>query len=171
MVDNQLGESMHALITELYPICRSITGDGVRQTLTILERYIPLKITEVPTGTEVYDWVVPKEWNIKDAYVLDAHGDRVIDFQKLNLHVLNYSVPINRRMSLEELKPHLFTLPDQPDWVPHKTSYFNEDWGFCLSQNNYDNLEDGNYQVVIDSQSGGWQPDLWRVRYRGPNRR
>lgn len=142
---------MHDLMAELYPICRSITGNGVRETLSILQKHIPLTIHEVPTGTQVFDWVVPNEWNIRDAYVLNEQGVKVIDFQKHSLHILNYSIPINQVMSLEELKPHLYTLPDQPDLIPYKTSYYKETWGFCLSQNDFDKLAEGNYQVVIDS--------------------
>jgi aminopeptidase-like protein len=148
--DNPAPE-MQQLMTELYPICRSITGDGLRQTLAIIQRHIPLEIHEVPTGTQVFDWVVPKEWNIRDAYVMDEQGQKVIDFKQHNLHILNYSVPVNQTMSLEELKPHLYTLPNQPDLIPYKTSYYRETWGFCLRHNDYLKLEEGNYQVVIDS--------------------
>ncbi len=145
------GGEMHELAKELYPICRSITGDGFRETLTILRRQIPIEVYEVPSGTAVFDWSVPKEWNIRDAYVLGPNGEKVIDFQKHNLHVLNYSVPVNATMPLEELKAHLYTLPDKPDWIPYKTSYYKESWGFCLSHNDYQKLEDGDYQVVINS--------------------
>jgi len=148
---DQLGAEMYRLIEELFPICRSITGDGVRQTLAILGRYIPLRIVEVPSGTAVFDWTVPYEWNIRDAYIKAASGDRVVDFRRSNLHVLNYSVPVNRRMTLAELRPHLFTLPEYPDWVPYRTSYYNENWGFCLSHNQLMRLEEGEYEVVIDS--------------------
>ena len=146
-----LGTEMHELISELYPICRSITGDGVRETLQRLEKHIRLTVQEVPTGTQVYDWTVPKEWNIRDAYVKDAAGRRRIDFRRSNLHVLNYSTPIHTTMPLNELKPHLFTLPERPDWVPYRTSYYKEDWGFCLSHNQMLSLEDGDYEVCIDS--------------------
>lgn len=145
------GAEMHALVTELYPICRSITGDGMRRTLTRLQALVPLTMHEVSSGTTVLDWTVPKEWNIRDAYVTDASGTRVIDFQQLSLHVLNYSTPIRRRMPLAELKPHLFTLPDHPDWVPYRTSYYSEAWGFCASRRVVDALPEGDYDVVIDS--------------------
>ena len=135
----------------MFPICRSITGNGVRETLKIIGEHIPLEIHEVPTGTQVFDWTVPKEWNIRDAYVIDPKGKKIIDFQKSNLHILNYSVPINKTVSLDELKQHLFTLPDHPDWIPYKTSYYKENWGFCLSHNKYLSLEEGDYKVVIDS--------------------
>ncbi|MFZ0927664.1 MAG: DUF4910 domain-containing protein [Syntrophobacteraceae bacterium] len=150
-ITDGLGPEMYALISELYPICRSITGDGFRRTMGIIGRHVPIEIHEVPTGTEVFDWVVPKEWNIRDAYVKNSKGEKVIDFQKSNLHIVNYSTPVNGRFSLSELKDHLFTIADHPDWVPYRTSYYKEDWGFCLSQNEYLKLEDGVYDVFIDS--------------------
>src|SRR5262245_60835229 len=110
-----LGEEMHDLAAELYPICRSITGEGIRQTFRVLRKRVPLQVHEVPSGTQVFDWTVPKEWNINDAYVKDSTGKRVIDFQRSSLHVLNYSVPIHENLSLQQLTPHLFTLPDHPD--------------------------------------------------------
>jgi len=147
----QLGERMYELVRELYPICRSITGNGVRETLRKVGEHIPLKLREVPTGTKVFDWTVPKEWNIRDAYVKSSDGLKVIDFKKSSLHVLNYSAPVRKRMSLAELREHLYTLPDHPDWIPYKTSYYQERWGFCLSQNQLDDLKEGLYEVVIDS--------------------
>lgn len=145
------GDEMYRLVTELYPICRSITGNGVRQTLSAFARFIPLQVHEVPSGTQVFDWTVPKEWNIRDAYVANSKGERVIDFKKSNLHVLNYSSPVRKKMSLAELRPHLFTLPDRPDWIPYRTSYYKETWGFCLSQNQLEAMPDGEYEVVVDS--------------------
>jgi aminopeptidase-like protein len=145
------GESMYALVRELYPICRSITGDGVRETLRRVGAHIALKVHEVPTGTQVFDWTVPKEWNIRDAYVKDPSGAKVVDFRKSNLHVLNYSTPFRGKMPLAELRPHLYTLPDHPDWVPYKTSYYQERWGFCLSQRQLERLSEGSYEVVVDS--------------------
>jgi aminopeptidase-like protein len=142
---------MHALVERLYPLCRSITGDGVRATLNVLAESIPFTVHEVPTGTQVLDWTVPKEWNIRDAYVADPEGRRVIDFAESNLHVVGYSVPIRTRMTLGQLREHLHTLPDQPDLVPYRTSYYKETWGFCLSQETLDSLPDGEYEVVIDS--------------------
>jgi aminopeptidase-like protein len=146
-----IGREMYRLITELYPICRSITGNGVRETLRIIARHIPVEIHNVPSGTQVFDWTVPREWNITDAYVKSSRGERVIDFQVSNLHVVNYSVPIKRRMPLADLRPHLFTLPDHPDWIPYRTSYYNENWGFCLSHNKLMELRDEEYEVCIDS--------------------
>ncbi len=146
-----IGREIYALIEELHPICRSITGNGFRQTMDILGRYIPLQIREVPSGTRVFDWTVPREWNIRDAYVKDAQGRKVIDFQRSNLHVVSYSVPVDRVMSLEELRPHLFTLPDRPEWTPYRTSYYEENWGFCLSHRDLLGLREGDYEVLIDS--------------------
>jgi aminopeptidase-like protein len=146
-----LGSAMHALVTELYPICRSITGNGVRQTLRRLQACIPLTVHEVPSGTEVLDWTVPKEWNIRDAYVKNSRGERVVDFQKSNLHVLNYSVPVHRTMRLQELRTHCFTLPDHPDWIPYRTSYYQENWGFCLADRQLQALPEDEYEVYIDS--------------------
>jgi len=147
----EIGRKIYELIVELYPICRSITGDGFRKTMSLLQKLIPLTVQEVPTGTQVFDWTVPREWNIRDAYVKNSRGERVIDFQRSNLHVLNYSVPVSRKMPLAELKEHLFTLPDRPDWVPYRTSYYRENWGFCLSHNQLQKLSEGEYEVCIDS--------------------
>jgi len=145
------GEAMHALATELYPICRSITGNGVRETLRRLQAYIPLTVHEVPSGTQVFDWTVPREWNITDAYVKNSAGVRVIDFSECNLHVLGYSVPVRARMSLAELRPHLITLPEQADAIPYRTSYYNETWGFCLTHKQLASLPEDDYEVCIDS--------------------
>lgn len=143
---------MHQLITELYPICRSITGNGVRATLRAVSERIPLAISEVPTGTPVLDWMVPREWNIRDAYVKNGAGERVIDFRAHSLHVVNYSTPVAARtISLTELKPHLHTLPEQPDLIPYRTSYYKDSWGFCLAHNDLIKLPDGDYEVCIDA--------------------
>ena len=148
---SEVGTEMYQLISKLYPICRSITGNGIRETLNIIKELVPVDIHEVPTGTRVFDWTVPKEWNIKDAYVLNSKGKKIIDFKKSNLHVLGYSVPIRRKVFLTELKEHLFTLPDHPDWIPYRTSYYKENWGFCLSHKQFLSLEDDEYEVFIDS--------------------
>lgn len=145
------GAAMHALVRELYPICRSITGDGLRQTLARLGREIPLVVHEVPSGSRVFDWTVPREWNIRDAYVKNAAGERVIDFQRHNLHLVNYSVPVQRRMTLAELRPHLHSLPDRPELIPYRTSYYKESWGFCLPHRQLEQLPEGEYEVRIDS--------------------
>ena len=143
-----------ALIEELFPICRSITGNGVRQTLETLRRFIPLEVNEVPSGIGVLDWTVPPEWNIRDAYILDPDGRRVVDFAANNLHIVQYSRPIDAMIPLGELRPHLHTLPDQPDWIPYRTSYYTENWGFCLTHRQLSSLADGPYRVVIDSDLG-----------------
>ena len=146
-----IGSGLHRFAGELYPICRSITGSGIRATLHRIQQQIPLEISEVPSGTSVFDWAVPKEWNIRDAYIQAPNGQRIVDFQKSNLHILNYSTPVHATMSLGELRPHLFTSPDRPDWIPYRTSYYNENWGFCLSHNQMLALPDGEYEVRIDS--------------------
>ncbi|HMD80798.1 MAG TPA: DUF4910 domain-containing protein, partial [Anaerolineales bacterium] len=142
---------MHQLIADLFPICRSITGNGVRQTLRRIAQDIPLQVHEVPSGTKVFDWTVPREWNVKDAYVRNSAGEKVIDFHRSNLHLLHYSTPIRQTISLNELKQHLFSIPEHPEWIPYRTSYYKENWGFCLSHNDLQQLEDGEYEVVIDS--------------------
>ncbi len=143
--------SLLNLIKELYPICRSITGEGVRETLRIIQKRVPLEIQEVPSGTKVFDWTVPLEWNVTDAYVMNREGKRVIDFQSHNLHLMSYSVPVRKKMSLEELRPHLFSLPAHPEWIPYRTSYYKENWGFCMRHVDFEELSDEEYDVVIDS--------------------
>jgi aminopeptidase-like protein len=149
--DEDMGQVMYEFIRQMYPLCRSITGAGFRETLSLIGCHIPLEIHEVPTGTTVFDWTVPKEWNIRDAYVKNMAGERVIDFQKSNLHVVSYSVPVKTTMPLTELKKHLFTLPEFPDWIPYRTSYYQETWGFCLSHNTLLKMKDDLYEVCIDS--------------------
>ena len=152
MLDTQaVGDAMHGLMAELYPICRSITGDGVRATLRRLQQEIPLTLHEVPTGTQVFDWTVPKEWNVRDAFVKNAQGEKVIDFQRSNLHLVSYSVPVHQKMTLADLKPHLFSLPEQPDLIPYRTAYYHETWGFCVSHQLLESLPDGEYEVCIDT--------------------
>ena len=147
-----VGEHAYALARELFPICRSLTGPGVRQTLGILKRELPaLTLHEVPSGTHCFDWTVPPEWSIREAYIATEDGRRVVDFANHNLHVVGYSIPVDTVMSLEELRPHLYTLPDQPDAIPYVTSYYRERWGFCLSQRQLESLSPGRYRVKIDS--------------------
>ncbi|MEM6965357.1 MAG: DUF4910 domain-containing protein [Bacteroidota bacterium] len=146
-----IGERIHALAEQLYPICRSITGNGVRETLRLLQEEIPLQIFEVPSGTQVFDWTVPEEWNIRDAWVKNEQGEKIIDFKKHNLHLLNYSIPIHQKVTLKELKKHLYTLPQQPDLIPYKTSYYQKNWGFCCTHHLMESLEEGAYEVYIDS--------------------
>jgi len=146
-----VGAEMYRLIERLYPICRSLTGDGQRRTLAILREVIDLTIHEVPSDTQVFDWTVPREWNIRGGYIKDASGRKIVDFADSNLHVMGYSTPVYRRMSLSALKPHLFTLPDYPDWIPYRTSYYREDWAFCLSHRQLLAMKDGEYEVHIDA--------------------
>ena len=145
------GQEMFELVERLYPICRSLTGDGVRETLAILSEQVPLEVREVPTGAKVLDWSVPREWNIRDAWIDSPTGERVVDFRECNLHVVGYSVPVRARLPLSELRQHLHTLPEHPGWIPYRTSYWEEAWGFCLSQERLDSLEEGEYEVCIDS--------------------
>lgn len=148
---DQLGDKFYDLIKEMYPICRSITGNGVRETLSIISKIIPLEIKEVPSKTKVLDWEVPLEWNITDAWIKNAQGEKIIDFKNSNLHVLNYSIPVHKKVNLKELKEHLFTLPDYPEWIPYRTSYHNREWGFCMAHKQLENLKDEMYEVNIDS--------------------
>ncbi len=142
---------MYDLAKRLYPVCRSITGDGVRETLAILNEYIELKVREVPSGTKVFDWEIPDEWNIREAWIKNSDGEIIVDFKKLNLHVVNYSIPVNKKLKLTELKAHLHSLPDYPEWVPYRTSYYKREWGFCLSHQQLEKLKEGDYYVNIDS--------------------
>ena len=146
-----IGKDIFDLAAKLYPICRSITGNGVHETLSQLRQYIPLDVHEVPTGTQVFDWIIPQEWNIRDAYIKNVAGERVVDFQQSNLHVMNYSTPVHDRMPLDTLKKHIFTLPNQPDLIPYRTSYYSRQWGFCMAHNRLMELEDGLYEVFIDA--------------------
>lgn len=135
----------------LWPICRSITGNGLRESLKIVSEIAPMKLTEIPTGTEVFDWVVPKEWNINDAYILTPSGKKICDFKQNNLHVVNYAIPVSQKLSLDELKKHLYSIPEMPDAIPYVTSYYKEKWGFCITHNELQTLEEGEYTVFIDS--------------------
>jgi aminopeptidase-like protein len=145
------GHQMHELMEELYPICRSITGDGVRESLSIVKKHIPLTMHKIRTGATVFDWEVPKEWNIKDAYIKNSRGEKIVDFANSNLHVMNYSIPVHQLMPLSELMGHLYTLPEYPDWIPYRTSYYKEDWGFCITHTQFQQLEEDLYEVCIDS--------------------
>jgi aminopeptidase-like protein len=145
------GAAAYSLVERLYPFCRSITGNGVRRSLRLLRETIPLALREIVSHTQVFDWTVPDEWNVRDAYIMNEAGERLVDFRRSNLHVLNYSTPINRMISLAELRPHLFTIPDAPDWIPYRTSYYQKNWGFCVTQRQLDKFEEGKYYVYIDS--------------------
>ena len=143
---------MHQLATTLFPICRSITGDGVRQTLEILsENFSSLTTHEVPTGTAVFDWHVPKEWNLNEAYIITPDGHKICDTNVTNLHIVNYSTPVQQTITLDELKDHLYTLPDRPQTIPYITSYYKERWGFCLTHDEFESLQPGNYEVHVDT--------------------
>lgn len=151
------GEYAYNLAEELFPICRSITGNGVRQTLRILQREVPeLEIKEVPSGTQVFDWIVPKEWNINDAWVKDKSGKKIIDFNETNLHIMGYSIPVHKKVTLDELLTFIYTEPEQPDVIPYITSYYKERFGFCISENQKMQMmhtysEKDEFEVFIDS--------------------
>ncbi len=145
-------QNIYNFIKELFPICRSITGDGTRETLQQIKSEIPIEIKEVVSGTKVFDWDIPLEWNIKDAYIKNEQGEKIVDFNNCNLHVVNYSTPINRKIKLSELKKHLHSLPNHPEWIPYRTTYYKNDWGFCLTHNQLKELKDEEYEVVIDSE-------------------
>ena len=145
------GSDLHQFASRLYPICRSITGQGVRQTLDMIREHVPLAISEIPSGTVIYDWEVPLEWNIDDAAILSPDGERVIDFQRHNLHIVSYSEPVAVTLPLAELQARLHSLPDHPTWIPYRTSYYRRDWGFCLGHELREALRPGNYRVDVRS--------------------
>jgi aminopeptidase-like protein len=145
------GDELYELVSDLYPICRSITGEGVRETLRRLGQRLPIVVHEVPSGTPVFDWTVPREWNIRDGWIKDRSGRRVVDFRRSNLHVVSYSVPFSGTVALPELRQHLHTLPDRPAWIPYRTSYYADAWGFCVTHGQYQQLTDPEYEVCIDS--------------------
>ncbi len=148
-----IGNDIHDFAQKLWPFNRSITGEGVRETLAEIKKILPsLEIQSIPSNTNVFDWVVPKEWIVRKAYIITPKGEKICDFSKNNLHLIGYSIPFNGSLTLNQLKQHLYTLPDQPNAIPYMTSYYQERWGFCLTHQDYENLEDGNYQVVIDSE-------------------
>lgn len=146
-----LGAELHRWIADLYPICRSLTGEGVRETLRRLGQLLPLSVREVPSGTRVLDWTVPPEWNLRDAWIESSRGERIVDVRRSTLHVVGYSRPVRARLSLAELRPHLFSLPEHPDWIPYRTSYYADGWGFCLSDRQLRALPDDRYEVCIDA--------------------
>ncbi|MCV0411914.1 DUF4910 domain-containing protein [Nitrosarchaeum sp.] len=148
---HSIGKKMTELMKILFPIPRSITGNGVRDTLKIIQKYINLEISEIPSGTKVFDWIVPEEWNIKDAYIMNSNNEKIIDFKKSNLHILQYSIPKKTKISFEELKKHIFTLPNQPNAIPYVTSFYSKNWGFCMTHNEFLKLKNDEYFVLIDS--------------------
>jgi aminopeptidase-like protein len=147
----ELGETMHAAMGRLYPLCRSISGNGVRATLDILGETLPIERRGVPSGTQAFDWTVNDEWNVRDAYIADQQGRRVVDFRRHSLHLVGYSVPVRATLTLSELRPHLHTLPDRPQWIPYRTTYYHRDWGFCLSDDQLRAMDEGPYDVVVDT--------------------
>ena len=151
LLTRDAGEEIFGLAARIFPICRSITGDGVRRTLREIGSHLAIKVHEVPTGTEVFDWTIPCEWNIRDAYIRNSAGDKIVDFAQSNLHVMSYSVPVRKRLSLAELKEHVHTLPEQPDLIPYRTSYYADDWAFCMAHRQLQALPEQAYEVVIDS--------------------
>ena len=151
--DNNLLKEVDSILKELFPICRSISGPGLRETLSFLNSISPFEIKSFKSGTEFYDWEIPKEWSIKDAYIKDQNGNRVVDFKESNLHVVNYSIPVQGKFPYDELKNKIHTLPNLPDAIPYRTSYYNNDWGFCMTHNAFLSLDpDMVYEVQIDSQ-------------------
>mgnify|MGYP001474998007 CR=1 FL=1 len=148
-----IGFDIHALATDLWPIDRSITGEGLRKTLQHIKNYLPnLELKSVPSGANVFDWIIPKEWAVNEAYIITPTGEKICDFSKNNLHLLGYSVPFKGKMSFEKLKKHLYTLPDQPNAIPYVTSYYEARWGFCLTQEQFDKLEEGTYFIYVDTK-------------------
>lgn len=148
----RLGKEAYDLAARLFPLPRSLTGDGVRETLRIVREYVPIEVREVASGTEVLDWVVPREWRFRRGYIRHADGRTIVDTANSNLHVVGYSTPVSARLSLSELRPHLFTLPEQPDLIPYRTSYYAENWGYCLPHKTLLALDEGPYDVHIDAE-------------------
>ena len=149
---NDAGRNMYELAGKLFPICRSITGNGFRQSLEMIREIVPeIQVFEVPSGTAVYDWTVPKEWNIRGGWIKNMQGETIIDFNDCNLHVMGYSIPVHQTISREELSEHVYTQPEQPEWIPYVTSYYKERWGFCMSERQKQALTDAEYEVCIDS--------------------
>jgi len=146
-----LGAEIFKLLKMLFPIHRSITGEGVRETLRVISEIVPLNIVEVPSGTEVYDWIIPDEWSVNEAYIEDYAGNRIVDIKNSNLHIVGYSDSFSGEIKLDDLREHMFTIPESPDWIPYVTSYYKKMWGFCLRQSTLDSMTDDTYNVVIDS--------------------
>ena len=150
-VPGEIGDRLHAFARQLYPINRSITGQGVRDTLALVSEVLPLEINALPSGTSVFDWTIPDEWNLREAFIEDPQGRRIVDVRNHNLHVLGYSTPVDATMSLAELKPHLFSIPEHEDWIPYRTSYYRRAWGFCLTHRQLSELTEQQYRVRIDA--------------------
>ncbi len=148
---DDIGDRLYGLARQMFPITRSITGQGVRDTLALVGSVLPIDVHEIPTGTQVFDWTIPKEWNLREAYIENEAGERIVDSRRNNLHVVSYSVPVDKTMTLAELRPHLHTLPQHPDWIPYRTSYYKENWGFCLSHRQLEGLTEQTYRVRVDA--------------------
>lgn len=161
------GRSIYELASRLFPICRSLTGDGVRETLAIVGEHLPLKIHRIQTGTQLFDWQAPQEWLIRDAYIMDSAGRRVVDFAKHNLHVVNFSTLVRKKLTLNELKEHIHTLPDQPDLIPYRTCYHTEAWGFCMTHNALMQMKELTYEVVIDAERRDGSLNFGEFIHRG----
>jgi aminopeptidase-like protein len=161
------GEEIFVFAERIFPTCRSITGDGVRQTLREIGAHVPLEVHEVPTGTQVFDWTIPREWDIRDAYIKNGAGEKVVDFAQSNLHVMSYSTPVRKRFSLVELKEHIHTLPEQPDLIPYRTSYYADDWAFCMAHRQLEKLREDSYEVVIDSSLKDGFLTYWEYLHNG----
>ncbi|WP_280971385.1 DUF4910 domain-containing protein [Bradyrhizobium sp. ISRA430] len=151
---DESGQALYQFVAQMYPICRSITGDGVRRTIDLIRNHVALTTCEVPSGLQVFDWTVPPEWNVRDAYIKNSAGERVVDFKKSNLHLLGYSIPVRAQMTLDELRPHLYTDPEKPDWTPYRTSYYKATWGFCMPHNQLLAMQEDDYEVRVDSSLG-----------------
>jgi aminopeptidase-like protein len=149
-----LGRRLHGRMAEMFPICRSITGDGVRATLDLIDRTVKLERHSVPSGTTAHDWTVNDEWNVRDAYIADADGRRLVDFRENNLHLVSYSTPVRATLTREQLQPHLHTLPEHPDWIPYRTTYYHRTWGFCLTERQRQTMGPGPFEVVVDTEIG-----------------
>jgi len=149
----KIGQEMYGWATDLFPINRSLTGDGVRKTLNYIKNIVlEMNIIEVPSGTKCFDWTIPREWNCDDGYIIDPDGNKICDFKINNLHVVGYSTPIDKEIEYEELVEHLYHIEDQPTAIPYITSYYSERWGFCLSFNEFKKLKKGTYKVKINSE-------------------
>ena len=146
-----MSDEIYEFVKEIFPICRSIMGEGNRETLNLIQNHIPITIHEVPTGYQAYDWEIPKEWNIRDAYIVNPSGDKVIDFKENNLHIMSYSIPVDKEITLKELQKHLYSVPEQPNAIPYITSYYEPRWGFCITHEQRQKLKNGKYKVYVDS--------------------